>query len=476
MNKNRLQKEIATGEDSTRQFKVDIKNADSLAAEMVAFSNTDGGTIYIGVEDNGNIKGLSPQDVRRINQLISNTATQHVRSPLSPITENIEVTKRKMVIALTVPEGVDKPYFDRNGIIWFKNGADKRKVHSKDELRRIFQESGSVRADETRTEATIENIDKERFRDFFSKFYNSKLPRSKADLIRLFENLELAKKGSLNLAGVLLFGENPQRFKPLSVTKAVAFPGTSIAASEYLDSEDFEGTLQQQYEGAVSFVMRNLRKEQRGQNFNSLGIPEIPRFVFEELIVNALIHRDYLVNSTIRVLVFTDRIEIISPGSLPDNLTVESIKLGVSVPRNPIIISLISKGLLPYRGLGSGIRRVLDSKVKIDFDSNPDTLSFTVTVWRKSDLVNKAESKGRVKAESGQSQTAESETPIEDRIIAILQEKPLGKADIARSLGKAKPDGQVNSSIRELLKNGKIERTIPEKPNSRHQKYRLNIN
>lgn len=85
----------------------------------------------------------------------------------------------------------------------------------------------------------------------------------------------------------------------------------------------------------------------------------------------------------------------------------------------------------------------------------------------------KAESKGRVKAESGQSQIAESETTIEDRILDILREKPLGKADIARSLGKEKPDGQVNSSIRELLRSRKIERTIPEKPNSRLQKYRL---
>lgn len=335
------------------------------------------------MDDNGKPKGLLAKNVKRINQLVSNAASQLVRSPISPVTNNIAITRNKTVIAVSIPESVDKPHFDRNGYIWFKNGADKRKVHSKDELRRIFQESGSIHADEMPTRAGIEDIDRDRFKAFFSDVYKTKLPAKKVDLIRLFENLDLAKRGKLNLAGLLLFGERPQLFKPLFNTKAVAFPGTSIGATEYLDSEDFDGTLQQQFEGAVAFIMRNLRKEQQGQNVNTIGIPEIPRFVFEELFVNALIHRDYLVNGTIRVLVFTDRIEIVSPGALPDNLTVEAIRLGVSVPRNPIIISFIAKGLLPYRGLGSGILRALEGNAKIDFESSQDTLSFKAIVWRK---------------------------------------------------------------------------------------------
>lgn len=473
MDKKDLIKEVNPGEDSKRQFKVNIKNADSLAAEMVAFSNSEGGTIYIGVDDDGKLKGLSKQDVKRINQLLSNTASQHVRSPISPLSENIIVGRGKSVIRVFIPEGIDKPYFDRNGHIWFKNGADKRKVHSKDELRRIFQESGAIHADETPTKATIEHIDKGRFRDFLAKAYNTKMPRKNSDLIRLFENLELARKGKFNLAGVLLFAQNPQRFSPLSVTKAVAFPGTSIAAKEYLDSEDFEGTLQQQYKGAISFIMRNLRKEQRDQDFNTIGIPEIPRYVFEELFVNALIHRDYLVNSTIRVLVFTDRIEIMSPGTLPDNLTVDSIKMGVSVPRNPIIISLISKGLLPYRGLGSGIRRALDSKTNIDFINNPNTLSFTVRVWREK-VTQKIEPIGRVRPESQPESRPESQPEsLREKIQMILEDKEMSKTEISMLLGQKEVSGQLNKVIRNMLKNRDIEYTIPDKPNSRLQKYRL---
>ncbi|MDI6795183.1 MAG: ATP-binding protein, partial [bacterium] len=123
MNHWELEQLVALGEDSGRQFKEDIRNADSLAADMAAFSNSAGGVILIGVADDRSIPGLAPEDVRRINQLIGNAATQHVRSPISPRTENVPVDDDRMVIAVTVLAGIDKPYFDRQGIIWMKSGS-----------------------------------------------------------------------------------------------------------------------------------------------------------------------------------------------------------------------------------------------------------------------------------------------------------------------------------------------------------------
>ncbi len=118
--------QIAIGEDSIRQFKADVKNADSLASEMAAFANTNGGMIFIGVADDGSTPGLSVPDVSRINQLISNAASHLVRSPLAVQTENVALENGRIVILLTVPKGIDKPYFDKNGVIWLKSGADKR--------------------------------------------------------------------------------------------------------------------------------------------------------------------------------------------------------------------------------------------------------------------------------------------------------------------------------------------------------------
>ncbi len=291
---------------------------------MVAFANSEGGTIYIGIDDDGTASGLSLADVKRINQLISNTASQSVRSSITVQTRNVPLENERVVIALTIPKGIDKPYFDKNGVIWLKAGADKRRINSKEELRRFFQMSDQFHADTLPTRAGPGVLDELRFRNFLRDKYGRKLPRNPAERLRLLKNMNLAtEEGVLNLACLLLFGEQPERFKPQFVVKAVSYPGNSFHVTTYEDTEDFAGPFRQVFEGALGFVLRNLRKIQAGQGINSLGIPEIPPVVFEELLVNALVHRDYMVSAPIRLLIFRNRIEIISPGHLPNSLTIE---------------------------------------------------------------------------------------------------------------------------------------------------------
>ncbi|RQW05175.1 MAG: ATP-dependent DNA helicase RecG, partial [Calditrichaeota bacterium] len=384
MKKSELKTIVARGEDSLLQFKADLRNADKLAAEMVAFSNSEGGHILIGISDQGEIVGIPNSEIGRINQLISNAASQHVRSPISPVTENVLVAKGQVVIVVTIPKGMDKPYFDRNGVIWLKNGADKRRVNSKEELRRLFQMSNQFHADGLPAKAGLEALDKLLFRDFLKDVYNIDLPDSQEKLWTLLKNMNLATDDEqLNLAAVLLFSERPEWIKPQFIVKAVRYPGNTIHATEYLDSEDFDGPLQKVFDDSLAFVLRNLRKVQAGRGVNAPGSPEIPPVVFEELLVNSLIHRDYLVSAPIRIFIFDNRIEIISPGHLPDNLTVEKIRLGNSIIRNPILVSYATKGLLPYRGLGSGIKRALEEWPDIDFTDDRDGCLFTVTVQRK---------------------------------------------------------------------------------------------
>jgi ATP-dependent DNA helicase RecG len=379
-----LQAQIALGEDSRRQFKRDATNADSLAAEMAAFANSEGGTIFLGVGDDGSQPGLSRADVKRLNQLIGNAASQHVRSPLTVQTENIGIGDDRVVIVLTIPKGQDKPYFDRNGVIWLKSGADKRRINSKEELRRFFQISDQFHADQLPTRAGIEKLDKLRFRDFLRDEYKLDYPDSPAERLRLLQNMDLATdNGMLNLAGVLIFAERPEWIKPQFIVKAIRYPGNSIHSTKYLDTEDFSGPLRRVFDDSLAFIMRNLHKVQRGQGVNAPGLPEIPPSVFEELLVNALIHRDYLVSASIRLFIFDNRIEIISPGHLPNNLTVEKIRSGISNIRNPILVSYVAKGILPYKGLGSGIKRALEDWPAIDFTNDLDGCLFTATVHRK---------------------------------------------------------------------------------------------
>jgi len=174
MKRSDLLSSIPLGEDSRRQFKANVRNGESLASEMAAFANSNGGTILIGVADDGSTPGLSQKDVARINQFISNAASQLVRSPLTVQTENVARENGRIVIVSTVPKGIDKLYFDKNRVIWLKTGADERRVDSREELHRLSQDM--------------------------------KLPTD---------------DGNLNLAGVLMFAEQPERIEPQFVVNTI---------------------------------------------------------------------------------------------------------------------------------------------------------------------------------------------------------------------------------------------------------------
>ena len=376
-----LIKLIDRGEDSRLQFKRDVTNAESLGAECVALSNGKGGRILIGVDDTGVVAGLSPEDVRRINQLVANSAAQNVRPAVNPVTENVEVGGRR-VIVVTVNEGIAKPYMDQSGAIWVKSGSDKRRVTAREELQTLFQSSSLVHADEVPVDgATSADMDRKHLETFFEKRYGEKLRDQELPLEQLLENLNLAKRGVPNLAGLLLFGQNPQRYRPVLVMKAVSFFGDDPAGTAFRDSEDIGGCLRDLYDRTMSFLSRNLRRLQRGANFNQPGEIEVSLIALEELVVNMLLHRDYFISSPWRILMFDSRIELISPGALPNNLTVEHIKHGMSNMRNPILTSFATHEL-PYRGIGTGILRALAHAPGITFEDDPDRNMFRVTIPR----------------------------------------------------------------------------------------------
>lgn len=277
--------QVSLAEDSTRQFKVDVHNAESLASEMAAFANSEGGTIYLGIADDGNAVGFDKGNVARINQMISNAASQLVKSPLTVRTENVALKNGRIVVVVTVPKGLDKPYFDKNGVIWLKTGSDKRRINSKEELRRLFQITDQFHADELPTKAGIDKLDKLRFRDFLRDAYKEDYPDDPNELTRLLQNMNLvADSGNLNLAGLLIFAERPELIKPQFQIKAIRYPGNQIHVTDYLDTEDFAGSLPKIFKDAIAFIMRNLHKIQAGRGVNAPGQPEISESVFEELL------------------------------------------------------------------------------------------------------------------------------------------------------------------------------------------------
>lgn len=360
MNETELLDILARGEDSRHQFKSNISHIDALAAELVAFANSGGGLLIIGVSDLGEVRGLSATDISRLNKWLSNAASQSMRPPIQPILLNIR-TAQGLVMVIQTPEGLNRPYTDAQGRIWVKSGADKRHVTAREEMQRLFQQAGLIYADEVPvTSATVADIDRPALEEYFENRYRQPLEETGPSLARLLQNMGLARDGVLTLAGVLLFAKKPERFRPAFMIKAVAIPGCELHETRYLDSEDIFYQLAGQYQRSLAFIKRNLHHVQGDQGVNSLGILEIPEIVFQELLVNALIHRDYFISAPIRVVVFADRVEISNPGHLPNHLNVEQIRYGLSNMRNPLLASHATH-LLPYRGLGSGIPRAFNA-------------------------------------------------------------------------------------------------------------------
>lgn len=372
---------ISRGEDSRHQFKANITNVTSLAEEIVAFSNSGGERIFIGINDDGSVRGLTPEDVTRLNNLIANAASQNVRPAVNPTTENVS-HPNGIVLVVTVPDGLSKPYMDSKGVILVKSGANKQPASSREELQRLFQQSSLVHADEIPVQGLgVGDIDLPYFEAFFQSQFGETLEQNNLPLPQVLKNLNLVNGDALNLAGSLLFARAPHFRLPTFIVKAVAFPGTSIVDERYLDSRDITGKLADVFQQTLGFISANTRTTQASQSVNSVGVAEVPRIVWEELVANALIHRDYFVSAPVRLLVFADRVEIISPGHLPNNLTIENIKAGNSNIRNPILASFAAK-LLPYRGLGSGILRALRAYPSINLIEDRPGNFFKVIVPR----------------------------------------------------------------------------------------------
>ncbi len=373
---------IATrGEDGHHQFRASYANADLLAADMVAFSNSEGGKILIGVNGDGTLSTLSREDTGPLHQLVSSVASQCVRPPIELRTEMVSVLGG-VVFVIHVTEGMRKPYIDNEGTIWVKNGSDKQEVSSGEEIQRMCHTLERVPEgeEELSNGLTIADLDKDYFNVFFVRHFGKSLETQGMPLPTLLRNMKLMIGDVLNVSGALMFAQNPTVKMPEFLVKADAYSGCEIDAKRCVDSRDLSGKIADIFYKSAAFVLGKLGN--RGNELTpsarsgQLGVPQV---VLEELISNALIHRDYCVPAPIRISMFRDRINIVSPGFLPHNLTIENIRCGNTYHRNPILASFARK-MFPYRGFENGLTRALRDYPHIEFDDDHESNRFTATV------------------------------------------------------------------------------------------------
>ena len=402
-----ISKQIKAGEVSGVQFKERILDKYDIACELVAFSNSHGGKLVVGIKDKtGETNALSYSEVQETTNLLSDIASENVVPSILIKIHTVEVEDGNLVVAI-VKEGLNKPYHDNKGIVWVKNGADKRKVFDNAELAEMMTDCGSFAPDEAGVrDATVNDLDAATIKQFLSNRFDRVLEKKGLtgdafneasldaicsaiakghDCEKILRNLRFIRPdGSLTVAAMLLFGKYTQRWLPMMTAKCICFAGNSVGSKVFRDKvndADMEGNLLHQYDTIMDFFTRNLHNVQVGAEFNSMGKLEIPYTSLVEFTVNSLVHRSLNMKAPVRIFIFDNRVEIHSPGALPNGLTIDDIKAGTSMPRNMFLFNNAIY-LLPYTGVGSGITRALDEDVNVTFMNNDKAQEFVITVWR----------------------------------------------------------------------------------------------
>ena len=355
MNEKELIELIEKGEDSFTEFKEEKAHSNDLAAEIVAFSNTEGGKILLGISDNKEIKGVTNPDKEMLR--VENISRNNCEPPLTVNIEKIKINK-EIVLCIYIPKGPERPYRTNRGVYYIRSSSGKRQA-TREELLRLYQATRSIHYDELPVPATsIDELDIRYFRRFFERFYQTRIDES-LDLNKLLENMKILtrqdKKLVFTVGGYLLFGLNPQKELPFCKITIAKFEGNKIG--EEFEKKDLEGNLEEQIKAADTVLNLYLKTRVNIKGFENELKPEIPKEVLREVVVNAVAHRDYHITSQIRIFIFDNRLEIMSPGKLPNGITLENIKLGVHSERNPLIVSYLAKmGYMTQ--IGTGIVRM----------------------------------------------------------------------------------------------------------------------
>lgn len=355
MTEAEIQQLIAAGETIRSEFKSTRAHADALAATLVSFLNTEGGVLLLGVEDDGTISGVDHPDnaSQHIDQILTNNVTPRATVYIEPL-----AVEGQKVLQITVPRGLDRPYQTRQGQCFLRVNAGKR-LASREEMRRMYLAVRSLYYDETAlVETGINDLDLHVLDEFLNVVYGYAWDesRTRAEYLRLLQNLKAMQGDAVTVAGMLVFARHPQASLPTARIDFAHIDGTSIGET-FLDHKTVAGRLPQQLDGIEELLRLYLRQSGHIRNFEPETRYEMPLEILREAIVNALVHRDYSLTSAIRLFLFDDRIEVHSPGRLPNSVTIDNIRAGIHVERNPVILSLMAKLGFMTR-LGTGILRI----------------------------------------------------------------------------------------------------------------------
>ena len=360
-----IRQRLVIGEDQRWEFKQikfkgdqpDRPKREDLADEIIAFANANGGVLLCGVSDDGQLQGMSPKQLTALNQVLSEICSDSVEPPIR-IRIHHRILDEKAYLLVEVPKG-DSAH-ERFGRAFIRVGGSKRQL-SGDEKLRLAQSRTKERYlwfdQQIVPETGFNSLDERLWEPLLSA-------EGQSDPVKALMNLGMLAADETGayratVAGILLCAKSPQQWFPHAMIMATMYRGKDRASGQ-LDAQEIEGALPQQIFDAVKFVVRNMRVAARKTPTRE-DLPQYSKVAVFEAIVNAVIHRDYSIySSRIRLSMFKDRLEIDSPGQLPNGMTIDMMNSKQST-RNETLASVF--GRLPVGSIpGSEHRRYMMEK------------------------------------------------------------------------------------------------------------------
>lgn len=455
---------LQEGEGVTLEYKERIN--DSFARELVAFANTAGGRILLGVRDDGTVRGIpDTNDLRARIQDIARKCDPPVKILLERVGE---------VTVVTVRESTEKPVQCSDGFFW-RLGAVSQKL-SRNEIRDLFQQEGAIRFDHAiNTRFSYpEDFDPDKFRSWLSK---SSIYKD-GSIEDILVNIEAAERSGGRLlfrnAGVLFFAKEPRRFFNQAYITCLLFKG--IVKVHILDRKDFDGGIIADIEDALRFIERNTRTAYRIEKLQREDIPEYPMAALREAITNAVMHRDWFIEgANVFVEIFTDRIEVSSPGGLPKGM--QFADLGhKSVRRNPLIADLLHR-IAYIEKAGTGIRRMRDGATALGYPAPEFTSgSFFSAIFSPMPIAGKEESGEKTRRQPASTPQVPRRYPASTQQVVNILKAALAELksrdELQEAAGLKDRENFRKNYLKPLIEDGLLEPTIPDKPSSPKQRYR----
>jgi ATP-dependent DNA helicase RecG len=407
MLKSELTEIFRNGENSGVEFKRDDVHPDSLAKEIAALANLEGGRILLGVEDDGAVSGLT-KATAVAEQWVMNICRENLQPAMIPYWEISHWDENHRIGIITIPaDAPDKPYRAKRGGAWVtfvRAGRTSREATREEEIR-LFQASGLVHYDLRPVPgSTIDDLDSNRYQNYFKKILRQRIPEpdNTPAWTRILLNTDILveDRGKLipTVAGMLLFGIRPNRYLPQTGITATAFKGV-VKDYDTFDEEVIRGPALPLVESkrkilepgvidrAIDFVSRNMGHVAWLEGARRIRQKAYPIEAVREAIVNAVAHRDYSIAVTdIEVSMYSDRLEIISPGRLPNTVSIEKMKQGYRAARNELIKEIL-RDYGYVEGRGMGVRTRIIAGMRAHNGTEPDLIEeetrFIVRLWKK---------------------------------------------------------------------------------------------